>query len=201
MIFVILFFICLSILVYKRYLNNYHLSKPLEKFNNINTDIIELNNVLCNKNKKCNERNERLNSIDKLLLKCFNDSELHKFKKKYDNYSSKIVYRDSDSKMIKGVVVITPSKYISELPQITLNGYFINNLCVDPKYRRNGIAKELITYLINKAKKEEKMHLILQVFKDKKLNTNSDYLIDFYLDMGFKQYLNNESMVIMIHSL
>jgi len=202
MIFLIIFFICLLILIYTRYLNKLN----IENYNNEN-NIIELNNITNdvsykkNKNIKKIDAVKEVNIVDKLLLKCFNKNEFENFNKKYSDYSRRIVFRDAENKDVKGVVFITPSKYITELPQITLDGYFINNLCVDSKYRRNGIAKKLITYIINKAKKEDKMHLILQVDKNSEFHRNSDFLIDFYLDMGFKQYLNNESMVIMIHTL
>jgi len=115
-----------------------------EKFTNIN-DNIKIVNI---KNKKNNN----------FLEKCFSKRELESFSKYY-KYSS--VYKYGDS-----MCYITPSKYIEEIPQITWNGFFLNNLCTNPKKRNNGSATKLLLSLIKKLRREGASHIIITVNKD-----------------------------------
>ena len=115
-----------------------------EKFTNINDNI-----------KIVNENNENNNNF---LEKCFSKKELESFSKYY-KYSS--VYKYGDS-----MCYITPSKYIEEIPQITWNGFFLNNLCTNPKKRNNGSATKLLLSLIKKLRRKGASHIIITVNKD-----------------------------------
>lgn len=55
---------------------------------------------------------------------------------------------------------------------------YIEDLCVDEKYRHQGIAKELYDYIIELAKKEGCSHITLNVWE---LNKNAK---EFYKKMG-----------------
>jgi len=131
-----------------------------EKFTNIN-DNIKIVNI---KNKKNNN----------FLEKCFSKRELESFSKYY-KYSS--VYKYGDS-----MCYITPSKYIEEIPQITWNGFFLNNLCTNPKKRNNGSATKLLLSLIKKLRRKGASHIIITVNKD---NIKA---IKLYEKLRFKMY-------------
>ena len=68
------------------------------------------------------------------------------------------------------------------MPQITWNGYFINNLVVYPDFRGKGYGKKILNKIITKGKKEGKLHLISQV---KSKNIAARKLHD---KMGFRVY-------------
>ena len=131
-----------------------------EKFTNINDNI-----------KIVNENNENNNNF---LEKCFSKKELESFSKYY-KYSS--VYKYGDS-----MCYITPSKYIEEIPQITWNGFFLNNLCTNPKKRNNGSATKLLLSLIKKLRRKGASHIIITVNKD---NIKA---IKLYEKLRFKMY-------------
>jgi GNAT superfamily N-acetyltransferase len=109
-----------------------------------------------------------------LLRKCFNENELNSFKKYYD-YTNIINIKDS-------IIFSTPNKVIQEIPKITWNGIFLNNLCVEPKLRNRGIGKEIVLKVIEQAKIENKDHIILQVAE------NNIYAIKLYETLGFVKY-------------
>jgi ribosomal protein S18 acetylase RimI-like enzyme len=113
-----------------------------------------------------------------LLKQCFSKKELQTFSK-YKKDSRRIVFNKNNK--IVGEVWITPSTKLEHIPQITTNGYYVSNLCVDEAYREEGIAAKLMNHVITLAKRENKLHLILQ--------SNSTYLVDFYVSLGFHIYL------------
>ena len=114
-----------------------------------------------------------------LLKQCFSINELHTFSK-YKKYSKRIVFNKSNK--IIGEIWLTPSTKLKDIPQITNNGYYISNLCVDPQYRKKGIATKLMKHIILLAKHENKLHLILQ--------STEPYLVDFYISLGFHNYIS-----------
>ena len=65
--------------------------------------------------------------------------------KKYDKYSNKI-------KTYYGECKYTPSNYIVEIPQITWNGYFINDLLIYKKYRNKGFGTKILKQIIDLSK-------------------------------------------------
>ena len=85
----------------------------------------------------------------------FSKDELQAFEK-YKKFSRVI-------SLPQGQLTYCDSKIIEEIPQITWNGYFINNLVVYPDFRRKGYGKFLLKEIIAIAKKEGKLHLISQV--------------------------------------
>lgn len=199
MIELIIFFVCLLFLVFFKIVNI--LNNQKDNFEVIEIKESNLNNHDNRKKKIKNKKPIKSNNLDNILLKCFDGKKIFQFDKKYGKYKKTIVYKDSADNIIKGVVNITPTKYISELPQITLNGYFINNLCVDPDHRRKGIAEKLMKYIISRAKKEDKLHLMLQVEKGGKSQSYYDFLVNFYLGLGFLQYDKYDGTEILIHKL
>jgi len=59
-------------------------------------------------------------------------------------------------------------------------------LCVKKKYRRQGIARALLNKVIDKAKSENKLHIILHVNSEK-----NPHLVEFYESVGFGTYSTN----------
>ena len=108
---------------------------------------------------------------DNLLLTCFTKTQLDTFKKYHEKAN---IIRIND-----GVVFYTPNQYITEIPHLTWNGVFLNNLCVHPKKRNMGIGKKLVLSVIRRAKLEGKDHIILQV------NNNNIKAIELYKKCGF----------------
>lgn len=189
----VLLFIILTFLKYEKYI--------FETFNQGNIDIVfpkvnsNINDLLYAEKEKddTNKNVKKTNLVktnllpdyknDTILLSCFDEKKLKTFDK-YEPYTTKLYYRRDGE--IAGEVWITPSHILENLPQITLNGYFLNNLCVKKKYRRQGIARSLMEKVIQKAKKENKLHIILHVNSGK-----NPHLVDFYKSVGFSTYLTN----------
>lgn len=92
------------------------------------------------------------------LGKYFNKKDLKRFNKKYGEHAKTYTFK-------YGQITITPSKYVEEIPQISWNGYFINNLLVYPKYRGNGYGQRLLKYIIKHTRDSGALHLISQVDK------------------------------------
>ena len=118
-------------------------------------------------------RNPNLNEYI-LLNKCFRPAELNTFKKYYNK--TDIINIDN------GIVFLTPNNIINELPQLTWNGVFLNNLCIDPTKRNQGIGTKLLEQVIKKIKLDGKDHIILQV------NNNNKNAIKLYNKHGFIKY-------------
>jgi len=110
-----------------------------------------------------------------LLQKCFDATTLNSFKK-YSKFTTIL-------KVPHGVVYTTPNKYIEGLPQVSWNGVFLNNLCIDPKMRHMGVGTKLVRQVIDKAKKDSNDHIILQVKKD------NIHAIQIYIRLGFVKHL------------
>ena len=110
----------------------------------------------------------------KLVKSCFSQNELNTI----DYSFSKIVY----GKNSKSICYLTPTKYLNEIPIISWNGYYINNFCVETKYRGNGYGTELLDKIIKIATKEKKDHLILQV------DDNNEDAKQLYYNFGFVDY-------------
>lgn len=115
-----------------------------------------------------------------LLKQCFSKKELKTFSK-YKKNSKRIVFNKNNK--IVGEIWLTPSINLKFIPQITTNGYYVSNLCVDPHHRKEGIATKLMTHIIELAKHEQKLHLILQI------KSTSQFLEKFYVSLGFHNYL------------
>jgi predicted GNAT family N-acyltransferase len=113
-----------------------------------------------------------------LLKQCFSKKELQTFSK-YKKDSKRIVFNKNNK--IVGEVWVTPSEKLEHIPQITANGYYVSNLCVNPAYREEGIATKLMNHVIKLSKRENKLHLILQ--------STPKYLEDFYISLGFHIYI------------
>jgi ribosomal protein S18 acetylase RimI-like enzyme len=110
-----------------------------------------------------------------LIKTCFSDNEINSFENYYK--FSKIIYGK------KSVCYLTPTNVLNDIPIISWNGYYINNFCVDKKYRNKGYATELLHKIINNSKREDKDHLILQV------GDNNEEAKQLYYRMGFSDYL------------
>ena len=104
----------------------------------------------------------------------FSKDELQSFAK-YQKFSKVI-------EIPQGEITYCDSKIIEEIPQITWNGYFLNNMVVYPQFRGKGYGKILLKNIILKGKKEGKLHLISQV---KGTNKVAKHLHE---KMGFKIY-------------
>ena len=110
---------------------------------------------------------------------------------KYKKYSNKLETH-------YGSCNYTPSHLVEEVPQVSWNGYFVNNLEIKEKYRKQGYGTKLMNKLIDQSKKEGKLHLISQVVAknigavrlheklgfvvhDKGLNSNNDVVLIYVL--------------------
>jgi len=138
-----------------------------------------------NKNSNNNSKQTPKKNIDykneSILLSCFNKKDLDTFNK-YEKYATRIYYKEDDE--VVGEVWITPSKHMENVPQISLDGYYLNNLCVKKEYRRKGIARKLLERVAERARDEGKLHIILQV------DMKKTYLTDFYSSLDFKVYMS-----------
>lgn len=116
--------------------------------------------ICCIKKEKFTNIKKIIKLEDNILNQCFSKQELHSFNK----YSSvaKII------KKFNGILYLTPTEYIDELPYIpfTSTGYFVNNLCIDKKFRNQRNASKLIEYSINQTKSAKRNYLITQVLED-----------------------------------
>lgn len=177
------FFISLSLLILVKINHEFNLSDIMSvdynkstsgksKKNNIKEGFEEYEDPITNKIKRASETC--------IVQKCFSKSELKTFSK-YRRFAKRFLYEDNG--VVKGEIWLTPSNRISELPQITMNGYYVNNLCVLKEYRKKGIGKRMMKWIIRKARREGKLHIILQV------NDEKDYLVRFYRKLGFSTYV------------
>ena len=107
-------------------------------------------------NKKLCENFDNFEHPD-LVLKCFSRDTIDTFKEYYKY--SKIVYGSDE----KSLCYLTPTKYINGIPILSWNGYYVNNLCVDENFRKQGKASELLKKVIDMSYNDNKDHLILQV--------------------------------------
>ena len=85
----------------------------------------------------------------------FSKDELQSFAK-YQQFSKVM-------EIPQGEITYCDSKIIEEIPQITWDGYFLNNMVVYPEFRGQGYGKKILKKMIIKGKKEGKLHLITQV--------------------------------------
>ena len=111
----------------------------------------------------------------KLINTCFSNNEINSFKNYYK--FSKIVYGRNS------VCYLTPTNVLNDIPIISWNGYYINNFCVDKKYRNKGYGTALLHKIINTSKKQDKDHLILQV------DDNNKEAKKLYYKLGFSEHL------------
>ena len=118
-------------------LYSFKLKKPTKQ----NFVCLDSNNKDSNNKDSNNKYLNNKDSNNKDLNKFFSKNDLKLFRK-YEKYS-KII------KIPQGQVTICPSKLIEEIPQITWNGYFINNLVVYPEFREKGYGKILLKKIIN----------------------------------------------------
>tara|TARA_B100000963_G_C22560408_1_gene641047 strand:+ start:277 stop:741 length:465 start_codon:yes stop_codon:yes gene_type:complete len=120
----------------------------------------------------------------------FSKDELQSFAK-YKDYS-KIV------QIPQGQLTYCDSKVIEEIPQITWNGYFINNMVVYPEYRGKGYGKLILQKIIEKGRKEGKLHLLSQV------KVKNNIARNLHDKMGFKTYFRglnekNEEVIVYVY--
>lgn len=187
----VLFFCLLIYLVIKKYLFNL---EKLQDFNDKNSDIIKVNKRTFIQPIKKNNVINKNRYTNTIIYECFDANKINEFIK-YSANSKRIVYKKNN--IILGEVWITPTTDIDILPQVTLNGLFINNLCVKKKYRQKGIAKQLLNRVIDLARKDGQLHLFIQV-NPNKLSGN---LHRFYEELGFVDYLKGSKETTMLKIL
>lgn len=103
-------------------------------------------------------------------------------------YSKKVKFGEA-------VCYLTPTQYTNNIPVISWNGYYLNNLCVKPNYRRKGHSKRLLEKILNDAKNEGRDHIILMVNRD---NNGARVL---YENMGFREYQSDSKHIIMVKNI
>ncbi len=118
----------------------------------------------------CVERKEKFGS--KLLNRCFDESVYNEF----NEYSKKI-------KVDGGIVYVTPTIHVPNIPMISWNGLFLNNLCVEPDIRNTGVGTQLVSGAIEYGRERGYDHIILQV---KSVNYPA---IRIYEKLGFVRYM------------
>jgi ribosomal protein S18 acetylase RimI-like enzyme len=118
-------------------------------------------------------KNENINLLEKCFPRDKLDLDLDKEHYKY----SEVVKTEN------GILYCTPNNRVPGIPQLTWNGVFLNNLCIDPKKRNKGEATKLIKKVIDKAKKRGNDHIILQVE-----NSNTP-AVNLYKKLGFKKHM------------
>ena len=94
---------------------------------------------------------------------------------------------------------IYPSKELP-IPTITLNGLFINNLFIHPKYRKKSFGILIINHIINYANNNNFDHIVCQVYN------NNIPAMKLYQKMNFRSYMvgmcpdNNQKCSILYYS-
>lgn len=103
---------------------------------------------------------------NKLVNKCFNKKQLDSFKE-YEKNS--LILKNE-----KGVLYLTPIELIDDLPYVPFSsgGMFLNNLCVDPDFRKKGYAIDLINKAIEKTVKLNRNYILCQIKKKNKKSMN-----------------------------
>ena len=108
---------------------------------------------------------------------CFSKNELESFNK-YKKWSKRFVYKRNNK--LLGEVWLTPvNKLEEDIPFVTSQGFYISGLCVQPQFRNQGIASDLMNHIISYSQKKEMLHLILQI------SQQNEYLLEFYRGLGF----------------
>jgi ribosomal protein S18 acetylase RimI-like enzyme len=119
------------------------------------------------------------------LLKCFSSKDINTMD-----------YSHSNKVSINGACCyLTPVEHIYGLPKITMNGYYLNNMCVNPKKRKQGLGNKLLNKVVNETKKDNKDHIILYVEK------NNKPAINLYKKNKFRIYQNLDKVIIMVKNL
>ena len=63
-------------------------------------------------------------------------------------------YSHSNKISINGACCyLTPVEHVYGLPIVTMNGYYLNNMCVNPKKRKQGLGNKLLNKVVNESKK------------------------------------------------
>ena len=119
------------------------------------------------------------------LLKCFSSKDINTMD-----------YSHSNKISINGACCyLTPVEHVYGLPIVTMNGYYLNNMCVNPKKRKQGLGNKLLNKVVNEAKKENKDHIILYVEK------NNTPAINLYKKNNFRIHQNLDKVIIMVKNL
>jgi len=119
------------------------------------------------------------------LLKCFSSKDINTMD-----------YSHSNKISINGACCyLTPVEHVYGLPIVTMNGYYLNNMCVNPKKRKQGLGTKLLNKVVNEAKKGNKDHIILYVEK------NNTPAINLYKKNKFRIYQNLDKVIIMVKNL
>lgn len=119
------------------------------------------------------------------LLKCFSSKDINTMDY---SHSNKVSINDA-------CCYVTPVEHVYGLPIVTMNGYYLNNMCVNPKKRKQGLGNKLLNKVVNEAKKENKDHIILYVEK------NNTPAINLYKKNNFRMYQNLDKIIIMVKNL
>ena len=174
----------------------------IEKNNNNNRTSKDISNRTSKdiSNRTSKDISNRHSKDMSIVSKCFSRKKLATFDE-FEKYAKKVYLKNKNK--IKGEVWITPTSKLEDLPQITMNGYYINNLCVLEKYRRQGIARELMNYVIKKCRDQGGLHLMLQVDlnDDATMSVHEHYLVKFYKSLGFSVYEYGSNIVLMFMAL
>jgi ribosomal protein S18 acetylase RimI-like enzyme len=123
--------------------------------------------------------------IDEDLEYCFNRKDINTMDYKY---SKKV-------KIGKACCYLTPTRHTHNIPVISWNGYYLNNLCVKKEHRRQGHSKRLIEHILKEAKRESKDHIILMV------NKNNPGAIRLYENFGFREHSSDSKLIIMVKNI
>ena len=119
------------------------------------------------------------------LLKCFSSKDINTMD-----------YSHSNKISINGACCyLTPVEHVYGLPIVTMNGYYLNNMCVNPKKRKQGLGTKLLNKVVNEAKKDNKDHIILYVEK------NNTPAINLYKKNKFRIHQNLDKVIIMVKNL
>ena len=119
------------------------------------------------------------------LLKCFSSKDINTMD-----------YSHSNKISINGACCyLTPVEHVYGLPIVTMNGYYLNNMCVNPKKRKQGLGTKLLNKVVNEAKKGNKDHIILYV------ENNNTPAINLYKKNKFRIHQNLDKVIIMVKNL
>ncbi|MGX7111571.1 GNAT family N-acetyltransferase [Gemella cuniculi] len=164
---------------------NTALSKKLKKYlkkenyNEINLDLYHLAVEDFMEQEKSNYKIEFLQRVDFSKYLSFQYRiDLESSNNEWANHNQELLYEDIRSENIKQLIIKDDDKIIGTVNIIEKDDFFeIDNLYVDEKYRKQGIASHLISFAI---KNENKSNVLLVA----DANDTPKYM---YEKMGFKK--------------
>jgi len=131
-----------------------------------------MNNIIIRKLEKTDYNKNYLQLLEQLTVVSDKIISYDDFCKKFDNINSEIYVIEYDNKIIATASILFEEKFIHNLGKVA----HIEDVVIDIKYRRNGLGKKLMNFLIELAKNNKCYKIILNCYEQ---------YTKFYKSVGF----------------